>query len=133
MKLWFNRMVDFLLWIGICLMLATGFVLRYRLPPGSRGGRGLSIWDWGRHDWGDLHTWLAYTVCALVVVHLVLHWRWLWCTAFPRWKWPMLAGLLAGVLLALSAWMLPVERGEDDDHERGGGQGQRQGWERSGP
>lgn len=129
MKLWFNRIVDFLLWIGICLMLSTGFILRYRLPPSSRGGRGLSIWDWGRHDWGDLHTWLAYTVCALVVIHLILHWRWLWSTAFPRWKWPMLAGLLAGVLLALAAWVLPVERSDDDEGRSGQGRGQ--GWGRN--
>jgi hypothetical protein len=131
MKLWLNRIVDFLLWITICLMLATGFILRYRLPPGSRGGRGLSIWDWGRHDWGDLHTWLAYTVCVMVVIHLVLHWRWLWGTAFPRWKWPMVVGLLAGILLALSAWILPVERSDDDEHD--GGQGRRQGWQRNEP
>lgn len=133
MKLWLNRIVDFLLWIAICLMLATGFILRYRLPPGSRGGRGLSIWDWGRHDWGDLHAWLAYAVCAMVVIHLVLHWRWLWCTAFPHWKWPMLVGLLAGILLALGAWILPVERSANDEHEAGGGQGQRQNWDRRGP
>ena len=133
MKLWLNRIVDFLLWIAICLMLATGFILRYRLPPGSRGGRGLSIWDWGRHDWGDLHTWMAYTVCVMVVIHLVLHWRWLWGTAFPRWKWPMLVGLLAGILLALGAWILPVERSANDEHEAGGGQGQRQNWDRRGP
>jgi len=37
-KLWTNRILDFLLWIGFCLMLATGFIIRYRLPPGSRGG-----------------------------------------------------------------------------------------------
>ena len=133
MKLWFNRVVDFLLWIFICLMLSTGFILRYRLPPGSRGGHGLSIWDWGRHDWGDLHAWLAYAVCALTVIHLVLHWRWLMSAAWPRLKWPVLAGLLAGALLALSAWLLPVNQNGNDEHERGGGQGQRQGLERRGP
>jgi len=128
MKTALNRILDFLLWITLSLMLATGFILRYRLPPGSRGGRGLSIWDWSRHDWGDLHTWLAYTVCALVVLHLALHWRWLWFTAMPRLKWPVLAGLLAGVALAASAWFLPVERGGADEHE-GAGVGRGQGWQ----
>ena len=132
MKLWFNRIVDFLLWIGFCLMLSTGFILRYRLPPGSMGGRGLSIGDWGRHDVGDLHTWLAFTVCALVLLHLILHWRWLMTVAWPRVKWPTVVGLIAGLLLALAAWILPVEREEDADHA-GGGQGRRQGWERNEP
>jgi hypothetical protein len=108
-KLWWNRIVDFLLWISICLMLATGFVIRYRLPPGSRGGQGLSTWGWTRHDWGDVHSWLAYTVCALVVLHLVLHWQWLMRSAWPKIKWPVIAGLILGVLLAVSAWLIPVE------------------------
>ena len=129
MKLWLNRIVDFLLWIALCLMLATGFILRYRLPPGSRGGRGLTIWDWSRHDWGDLHTWLAYAVFALVAVHLILHWKWLMSCAWPRVKWPVLAGLLAGILLALSAWILPVERSADEAY--GGGRGFGYGKERS--
>ncbi len=121
-KLTWNRVVDFLLWIAICLMLATGFILRYRLPPGSRGGGGLSIWSWSRHDWGDLHMWFAYTACALVALHLLLHWRWLWYTAWPRMKWPVLAGLLAGAALAAAAWLLPVERDSDDARGgRGGG------------
>ncbi len=130
MKLWLNRIVDFLLWIALCLMLATGFILRYRLPPGSRGGRGLSIWDWSRHDWGDLHAWLAYTVCAMVLIHLILHWRWLMTAAWPRVKWPVVAGLLAGILLALSAWYVPVQQGSDAEHD---GPGRGQGWGRSEP
>lgn len=117
-KLWTNRILDFLLWIGICLMLATGFIIRYRLPPGSRGGQGLGIWGWNRHDWGDLHTWLAYTVCGFVVLHLALHWNWLMRTAWPKVRWPVIAGLLAGALLAASAWVLPVEK------TRGGGHGE---------
>jgi len=120
MKLWMNRVLDFLLWVAFCLMLATGFILRYRLPPGSRGGAGLSIWGWSRHDWGDLHTWLGYAVCLMVVLHLALHWRWLWRAAVPRWKWPVVVGLLAGILLALGAWVLPVERSGGGNHTNKG-------------
>ena len=120
MKIWLNRLVDFLLWIAICLMLATGFVIRYRLPPGSRGGSGLGIWGLTRHDWGDLHTWLAYTVCVLTVLHLVLHWRWLMRSAWPRLRVPVIAGLILGVLLAASAWLLPVERAGSGEHGRNG-------------
>lgn len=123
MKTWMNRILDFLLWISICLMLSTGFILRYRLPPGSRGGGGLAIWEWSRHDWGDLHAWFAYAVCIMVVLHLVLHWRWLWYTAVSRMKWPVIAGLLMGLALALAAWFLPVERSARGEHA-GAGHGQ---------
>ncbi len=120
-KLWWNRIVDFLLWISICLMLATGFIVRYRLPPGSRGGHGLSIAGWSRHEWGDIHAWLGYAVCGLVILHLALHWQWLMRSAWPKVKWPVITGLIIGVLVALSAWFLPVEkqgRASYDDHER---------------
>lgn len=110
-RLWWNRIVDFLLWITICLMLATGFVIRYRLPPGSRGGHGLSAWGMGRHDWGDLHAWLGYGVIGLVILHLALHWDWLMRAAWPRVKWPVVAGLIAGIVLVLAAWFVPVETG----------------------
>lgn len=121
MKLWFNRILDFILWVSICGMLATGFIIRYRLPPGRQGGHGLSIWSWSRHEWGDIHTWLAYAVCVFVIAHLVLHWRWLWNTAWPRVKWPMLTGLAVGVLLVLGVWLLPISgnTGQGDGFRRG--------------
>lgn len=136
MMLWMNRLLDFLLWLGLCLMLATGLILNYRLPPGSRGGAGLTILGWSRHDWGDLHMWLGYAVCVMVVLHLVLHWRWLWRCAAPRWQWTVIVGLLAGILLAVSAWVLPVERSGEGDHEgpgRGMGRGQGTGWRSQNP
>ncbi|HMP89158.1 MAG TPA: DUF4405 domain-containing protein [Kiritimatiellia bacterium] len=122
-KLWWNRVVDFLLWISICLMLSTGFIIRYRLPPGSKGGHGMEIWGWSRHEWGDLHTWMAYTVCVFVVVHIVLHWQWLMRTAWPRIKWPVIAGLILGILLAVSAWLIPVEITGSSGRGEGGGSG----------
>ncbi|MFO0974223.1 MAG: DUF4405 domain-containing protein [Phycisphaerae bacterium] len=64
-------------------MIATGLLIRFVLPPGSRGGAGLSLWGWGRHDYGDLHFWLAVSLLALVVVHVVLHWTWI-CTVVGR-------------------------------------------------
>ena len=127
MKLWLNRALNFMLWLAITVMLATGFIIRYRLPPGSRGGQGLSLWGWTRHDWGDLHIVCAYTLCTLVALHLLLHVQWLWHTAFPRAKWLVMAGLVGGLLLALSVWFLPVVQSGGGAHG-GTGQGQGAGW-----
>lgn len=55
-------------------MIATGIILRFALPPGS--GRALALWDLNRHQWGDLHFWLALAAVAIVVLHLSLHWTW---------------------------------------------------------
>ncbi len=65
--------ISFAVFLG---MIATGLLIRFVLPPGSRGGRGLSLWDLDRHEWGDLHFWLAVSLLGLLLAHLVLHWSW---------------------------------------------------------
>src|SRR5688572_17207049 len=88
-------------------MIATGLLLRFVLPPGS-GGR-LTLWTWERHEWGNLHFYLALSMAAIVLLHLALHWQWVCATmlrclpgcaqrpAPRRWN----ANLL-GVVLALA-------------------------------
>ncbi|MBX3394869.1 MAG: DUF4405 domain-containing protein [Phycisphaerae bacterium] len=70
-----NFCVDFVTLIVFLGMVITGFLVRFLLPPGT-GGR-LSIWNWGRHDWGDLHFWLAVGLLGLILVHVILHWAWI--------------------------------------------------------
>jgi len=36
----------------------------------------LTLWGLGRHDWGEIHLWLATVMIVLVVVHIWLHWGW---------------------------------------------------------
>ncbi|HPF37938.1 MAG TPA: DUF4405 domain-containing protein [Phycisphaerae bacterium] len=69
-----NFVVDFVAFLVMLGMIATGLVVRYALPPGT-GGR-LAIWEMGRHDWGDLHYYLAIALLVLLLLHLALHWAW---------------------------------------------------------
>lgn len=115
-----SRGLNLLLWLGFCGLAGTGLLLALRLPPGSRGGRGLSAFGLDRHDWGDVHTWIGYAFVALILVHLLLHWRWLWQFASRRRALPMLAGLGAGLVLMLALVFAPVEKREDGEH---GGKG----------
>lgn len=71
-----NFLVDFVTLVVMLGMLATGLLTRYVLPPGSRGGQGLSLWGLDRHEWGDIHFWLALALLALLVLHVALHWEW---------------------------------------------------------
>lgn len=71
-----NFLIDVISFAVFLGMIATGLLIRFVLPPGSRGGKGLSLWDLDRHEWGDLHFWLAITLFGLLLVHLVLHWSW---------------------------------------------------------
>lgn len=74
-----NFIVDLLTLLAIFVMIATGLVIRFVLPPGT-GGRhgegGLLLWGGGRHDWGDVHFWASVALGVLLVVHVALHWSW---------------------------------------------------------
>jgi hypothetical protein len=74
-----NFLVDLLALLAIFVMMATGLVIRFVLPPGTGGGHGeggLLLWGLGRHDWGDVHFWTSVVLGALLVVHVALHWSW---------------------------------------------------------
>ena len=112
MKTSVDRVLNLLLWLAFCALAGTGLLLAFRLPPGSRGGAGLSALGMTRHEWGDWHTWIAYAFLALILLHLALHWRWLWKIAAQRKTWMLLAGVGSGLGLFFG-WLfnqyLPVE------------------------
>lgn len=118
-----DRILIFILWLSLCIMAATGFLLAFRLPPGSRGGVGLTAWGWSRHEWGDLHMWNSYVFLALSLLHLAIHWRWFWYVASGRLKVFFLAGLIGGLIAVAAVLMIPVKRDPGNEHGRGHGQG----------
>lgn len=115
-----GKVLNLVLWWVFCGMAGTGLLLAWRLPSGSRGGKGLSAMGLGRHDWGDIHTWLGYGLIGLILIHLAVHWRWLWQAASCRRSWALLAGLGSGLVLLVFLVCQPVEH-------RGGGEGKREG------
>ena len=116
------RLLNALLWLVFCSMAGTGLLLAFRLPAGSRGGRGLSALGLSRHEWGDFHTWLSYAFLALTFTHLALHWRWFWHIAARKRRWPLVLGLGAGIALLLALALQPVSSqrtsNEAPHHER---------------
>jgi hypothetical protein len=117
MKTHLSRILNLALWLVGSVLASTGLILAFRLPPGSRGGRGLSLLTWGRHEWGDLHTWFSYAAIALVTAHLLIHSRWLWVVACQR-RWPRLAaGLALGLALPAAALLWPVAKQGGADHD----------------
>lgn len=103
------RIANGLLWLVFCTVSGTGLLLAFHLLPGSRGGRGLSAMGWGRHDWGDIHTWLSYAFLALILTHMALHWRWFWQVAARRKSWPLLLGIGAGLALMMFLFLQPIK------------------------
>jgi len=93
-----NLAIDILVFISAVLLIATGFLLEYSLPPGSGrlGTEGfgvglgglrrpiLLLWGLTRHEWGNIHFYLAIAVMAALSLHLVLHWQWIACMVQGR-------------------------------------------------
>ncbi len=90
-----NFTIDLAAFLSLLGLVFTGYIMKYVLPPGSgggygrgfRGGRGVAesseqirqLWSLGRHDWGDIHFYLAVVFVGLMVIHIILHWTWIKC------------------------------------------------------
>ncbi|MGE0487609.1 MAG: DUF4405 domain-containing protein [Vulcanimicrobiota bacterium] len=121
-----NPLVDLLALFLFVGLSATGLVLRWSLPPGS-GRLGVdpsahperSIWLlWGldRHQWGNLHYWVAIGLAVVLVVHLVLHRKWIVAVVRGRRREsdglrPLLGvvGLLVLMVMALAPLVWPTQ------------------------
>ncbi|TQV81159.1 DUF4405 domain-containing protein [Exilibacterium tricleocarpae] len=65
------QMVDVIAFALFTLLTSSGILLHYVLP--QRSGRRLEVWGLHRHDWGQLHFWIAVVFFAVLVLHLGLH------------------------------------------------------------
>jgi hypothetical protein len=70
-----NFIVDAVAFAAFLFLAATGGVLRYVLPP--RSGHFSTLWGMDRHQWGEVHFWIAATLLIALAFHLFLHWRWI--------------------------------------------------------
>ena len=87
-KVTINFLIDaasFQLLLGL---IVTGFIVKYVLPPGSGGqGRQLhggtgreqikTLLSMGRHQWGDIHFYIAVLFVIFMILHVILHWSWI--------------------------------------------------------
>lgn len=109
MKNTISRILNYLLYLSTCLLIGTGLVLEFRLVPGSKGGKGLSLLGYGRHDWSDVHLWISYLFIVLIIMQLVLHWKWLIKIASQNHSWRLWAGFLFGIVIILFLMLFPIE------------------------
>ncbi len=83
-----NFIIDLVSFICLLGLAFTGFIIKFTLPPGT-GGRGQQLHEglgrehiktfgsMTRHEWGDIHFYLAVVFAVLIVVHIILHWGWI--------------------------------------------------------
>lgn len=72
-----NFVIDAVAFVALVLLASTGLLMHYVLPPGS--GHFSALWGMDRHEWGQLHFWMAVVLVVCLGLHLTLHWRWVVC------------------------------------------------------
>lgn len=70
-----NLTVDIVAAVSLLLMALTGFILRFPLPPTTN--RTYELWGMSRHEWGTIHAWAGAWLIGVVLLHLILHWNWI--------------------------------------------------------
>jgi hypothetical protein len=122
--------IDVIAFIAFLFLTSSGILLRYMLPPGS--GRWAEVWGMTRHQWGEVHFWVALFFFAVLALHLLQHWRFVLglfrghLKECLRWRVSLgLVGLVAVILLGLAPLVSPVQIDESRGERpyRGGGQG----------
>lgn len=109
-----NYWLDVIAFIEFAFLTSTGILIQYSLP--ERSGRGSSVWGLTRHEWGDVHFYIAISLFLTLALHIVLHWKWIvnitqghGSEASGRRLLIGVLALLVVVLLASAPVLAPVE------------------------
>lgn len=131
----FKLLIDILAFIAFLGLVSSGILMHYLLPVGS--GRWLTILGMNRHEWGNIHFYIATGFFSILALHLVLHWRFIvslfknpagvimpWRVAYG------ISGLIAILVLVLIPLLVPVKEYTDtqtgaSQPDAGTGHGQR--------
>ncbi|HQA07101.1 MAG TPA: DUF4405 domain-containing protein [Syntrophomonadaceae bacterium] len=76
-----NLIIDGIMLLVVMALIGTGFVRKYVLLSGSVSrqlyGTKVHMYLWGisRDGWANIHLYLGYLLLALVLLHIVLHWK----------------------------------------------------------
>lgn len=133
-----HLLIDALLFLAATGLVLTGLLIEFILPAGSRHA---AVWGWTRHDWGELHFWIAMTILGLGLLHLLLNWGWV-CSVIasalrlksrkPTLRRQLGAGLatVTVLLVLVGGFLFAADAGKVDDSPgqgAGGGRGQGRG------
>lgn len=70
-----NLIVDLASAVLLLGMIVTGYIIWFPLPPGSETTQ--SLWGLTRYSWGYVHAGISAGLLAVLLVHIVLHWKWM--------------------------------------------------------
>ncbi|HRW63054.1 MAG TPA: DUF4405 domain-containing protein [Bacteroidales bacterium] len=80
-----NFIIDVVMFALMALLAGIGLLIKYVLLSGTerwlKYDRNVELTFWGmdRHQWGAIHLWIAVALIALLVLHIILHWKMIIC------------------------------------------------------
>jgi hypothetical protein len=78
-----NFIVDALMFVFMMALAGIGFLMKFDLIPGKERwlqyGRNVNLFWLGldRHEWGTIHLVIGYVLLGLLLLHIILHLRWI--------------------------------------------------------
>jgi len=122
-----NLLIDLLLTLALALIAGIGLLIKYILPPGRerilKYGENKDLFFLGmdRHQWGEVHLVAAYVMLALLLLHILFHWKAILCLVrkaiSPVWLRRPLWAIIGVLCLAffLFAFFISPEQREASD------------------
>jgi cytochrome b subunit of formate dehydrogenase len=85
MKKWLRNYILFIIMLLLgAIQVISGFLLWLVIPGGHRGlgiTRSGLFADtdvlWSRYTWIEIHDWTAVALLVIVIIHIILHWKWI--------------------------------------------------------
>jgi hypothetical protein len=81
MKKW---VINYILLVALLVLgliqAISGFLLWLVIPGGHRGfgfGQVMGDFIWSRYTWIEIHDWTAIALVIVVIIHIILHWKWI--------------------------------------------------------
>ncbi len=66
-----NYIIDIASFFAFVVSAVSGFLLHFMNPKNI-------IW-FARHAWYDIHLWSSIIFIILMLIHIILHFSWMWC------------------------------------------------------
>lgn len=104
-----NLVIDAIMLILLMAIAGFGFLIKYVLVPGFKrnalynGDVELYYMGLERHEWGSIHLWLSFVFLALMILHIILHWKMITCI-FRQ----MVTGKISRIVIAVFTGLLAI-------------------------